>query len=248
MILVLGGTFEARQLAALLVARNERFVSSLAGSVSHPRLPPGPVRIGGFGGPDGLLAWLQCHRVRAVVDATHPFAERISSSAVIACEQARLPLLRLEREGWRERPGDVWHWVKTLPEAAQLVDELKPQRVFLTTGRQGLEAFAHLCAPWFLVRCVDAPSRPLPASSELLLDRGPYTLASERALLERHQIDMLITKDSGGSHTSAKLQAARERRLPVIVVRRPDRPALLPRVTDAPQALAWLTRLPSIAE
>lgn len=241
MILLLGGTAEARQLAAALVACDVRVVSSLAGRVCRPRLPPGEVRVGGFGGPAGLHAWLGEHGVRAVLDATHPFAERISASAASACERAGVPLLRLERPGWQERTGDRWQWADTLEHAAELIGRLKGGRIFLTTGRQGLASFAHLCDPWFLIRCVDPPPAPLPARNQLLLNRGPYTLAGERALIDRHAIDLLVTKDSGGQHTAAKLDAAREKGLPVVVVRRPVRPAGVPHVADVEQALAWLS-------
>src|SRR5206468_1622063 len=149
-------------------------------------------------------------------DATHPFAKRISASAAWACPAAGVPLLRLERAPWRPRPGDDWHRVADLAAAAALAPELG-RRGLLTTGRQGLGAFAAVDGVWFLVRCVDSPQPPLPRDHELLLDRGPYTLAGELALVDSHRIDLVITKDSGGWLTEAKLGAARERGLPVIV-------------------------------
>ena len=236
MILVLGGTSEARELAAALYERGVPVTTSLAGRVTRPRLPPGEVRIGGFGGPDRLAGWLAAHHVSRVVDATHPFAERISASAVAACTEARVPLLRLERPGWSERPGDCWHWVDDLAGAAARVPALG-ERVLLTTGRQGLEAFAALEA-WFLIRCVEQPGPPLPARHEIVLDRGPYTLEGELALIDRHRIAVLVTKDSGGGYTSAKLDAARARGLPVLVVRRPNRPAG-DSVGSVEEALTW---------
>src|SRR4051794_11331175 len=142
MILVLGGTAEARELAAALHAQRIAVTSSLAGRVANPRLPAGAVRIGGFGGPEALAAWLREHAVRAVVDATHPFAERISASAARACGAAGVPLLRLERPGWTARAGDDWHRVPDLPTAVALAPGLG-RRALLTTGRQGLAAFAH---------------------------------------------------------------------------------------------------------
>lgn len=237
-VLVLGGTAEARELAALLHERGVAVVSSLAGRVARPRLPVGEVRIGGFGGPAGLAAWLQERRVAAVVDATHPFAERISASAAQACPAARVPLVRLERPGWCEQPGDRWHWVDDLPEAAALAPRLGT-RVLLTTGRQGLAAFAGVEQAWFLVRCVDPPAPPLPRRHELLLDRGPYTLDGELRLIDRHGIDLVVSKDSGGSYTRAKLDAARERNLEVILVRRPPRPQVDAAASSA-EALTWL--------
>jgi precorrin-6A/cobalt-precorrin-6A reductase len=236
-VLVLGGTAEARELAeALTTEPGLRVVSSLAGRVSRPRLPAGDVRIGGFGGPAGLAAWLAERGVDAVVDATHPFAERISASAVTACGRCGVPLLRLERPGWTPRAGDRWQWVDDLDEAARAIEP--GRRVLLTTGRQGLAAFAHRDDAWFLVRCVDEPQPPLPPRHELLLDRGPYALAGELALVDEHRIELVVTKDSGGVHTRPKLDAARERGLPVIVVRRPPRPAV-ETVTSVGDALRW---------
>jgi precorrin-6A/cobalt-precorrin-6A reductase len=237
-ILILGGTAEARALAADLDARGVRATSSLAGRVAQPRLPAGEVRIGGFGGPDGLSAWLREHAVTAVVDATHPFARRISAAAVAACAAAGVPLLRLERPGWSERPGDRWTWVDDIDAAATAVGSLGG-RVLLTTGRQDLAAFAAIDRAWFLIRCVDPPSTPLPPHHQLILDRGPYTLEGEGGLIDRHRIELLVTKDSGGSHTVAKLDAARERGVPVIVVRRPSRPDV-DAVPEVGAALAWV--------
>jgi precorrin-6A/cobalt-precorrin-6A reductase len=236
-VLLLGGTGEARVLAAALARDGVPVISSLAGRVARPRLPEGEVRIGGFGGPDGLAHWLGENGIAAVVDATHPFAERISGSAALACERAGLPLLRLERQGWNERPGDDWHWVGGSDAAAAAIPGLGT-RVFLTTGRQGLAAFAGVAA-WFLVRCIDSPEPPLPARHELLLDRGPYSLDGELALIDRHALDLLVTKDSGGRLTEAKLDAARMRGLPVIVIRRPARPDV-PTVHDVAGAIEWL--------
>ncbi len=236
-VLVLGGTGEARELAAALTRDGVPVISSLAGRVASPRLPEGEVRVGGFGGPEALARWLVENDIAAVVDATHPFAERISSSAAAACERAEVPLLRLERPGWSEGPGDDWHWVDDTGAAAAALPALGG-RVFLTTGRQGLAAFADAPA-WFLVRCIDPPDPPLPERCELVLDRGPFTLEGELALIDRHGIDLLVTKDSGGGLTEAKLEAARTRRLPVIVIRRPPRPRTAT-VEDVPAALAWL--------
>lgn len=237
MILILGGTAEARQLAAALDARGLAVTSSLAGRVTQPRLPAGEVRIGGFGGPEALARWLTEHAVAAVVDATHPFAQRISASAVVACVAADVPMLRLERPGWSERSGDHWTWVDDLRGAAAAIDDIGA-RVFLTTGRQGLSAFSAVEDAWFLIRCIDLPRPPLPGDHELILDRGPYTLPGELALIDRYRIDVVVTKDSGGELTVAKLDAARERGLPVIVVRRPARPGA-DTVIDVADAAAW---------
>jgi precorrin-6A/cobalt-precorrin-6A reductase len=237
-ILVLGGTAEARQLAAELLAQGVPVTSSLAGRVSRPRLPAGEVRLGGFGGPEGLARWLRENGAAAVVDATHPFAEGIAATAAGGCELAGTPLLRLARPGWRAGPGDRWTWVDDLPEAAARVPELG-SRVLLTTGRQGLPAFAGVGDAWFLIRCIDPPEPPLPPRHELLLDRGPYTVEGELALIDAHRIDLVATKDSGGEHTAAKLEAARLRGLPVLLVRRPPRPESVAEVDSVERALAW---------
>ncbi|MEV4151070.1 cobalt-precorrin-6A reductase [Amycolatopsis sp. NPDC049691] len=236
MILILGGTGEARNLAEELVKSDVRVVSSLAGRVARPRLPAGEVRVGGFGGPDGLAAWLRENDVTAVVDATHPFAERIGANAAKAAERTGIPLLRLARPGWEPGEDDVWHWADDLEDAAKKLPGLG-ERVFLTSGRQGLPAFAHLDDLWFLIRCVDPPQPPLPRHHELILARGPYEVAAERELLER--VDVLVTKDSGGPQTEAKLTAARELGKPVLVVRRPPRPRTETAETVA-EAVEWV--------
>jgi precorrin-6A/cobalt-precorrin-6A reductase len=238
-ILILGGTAEARELATELHGQGHHVITSLAGRVARPRLPVGEVRIGGFGGPDALAAWLLSNEIAAVVDATHPFAERISASAARAAVQAGVPLLRLERPGWTEGPGDQWHWVDGLDEAAARVPKLG-SRVLLTTGRQGLTAFAGVSDAWFLIRCVDPPDDPMPPRCEILLDRGPYTLQGELALIDDHDIDLVVTKDSGGDHTRAKLDAARERGLTVIVVRQPPPPEV-ETVAWVDDVMAWVT-------
>lgn len=238
-VVILGGTEQARLLAAGLAARpGVRVVSTLAGRVASPRLPAGEVRIGGFGGPGGLAEWLRGERAAAIVDATHPFAERISASAQEAARLAGVPLLMLRRPGWTAGPGDDWRRVSTLGEAARLLPGTG-RRAFLTTGRQGLPAFAGVAGVWFLIRCVDPPDPPLPPDLELLLARGPYTVDGELALMSEHRVDVLVTKDSGGSATAAKLEAARRLGLPVIVVQRPAAPEVRT-VETVEEALSWL--------
>jgi precorrin-6A/cobalt-precorrin-6A reductase len=241
MILLLGGTREARDLAVLLDGAGQRFVSSLAGRVARPRLPVGAVQIGGFGGVDGLRSYLAEHRVSAVVDATHPFATGMSANAAAACTADGVPLLRLERPGWSEAPGaDGWHWVDSHDEAAALTATLG-DRPLLTIGRQALHRFVGPLADKAVVaRVVDPPEIELPASWTVLLNRGPYELEGERTLLA--PLDVLVTKDSGGDHTWPKMQAADELGIPVVVVRRAPVPDGVERVSDAVSAAAWIAR------
>ncbi|GAA0455124.1 precorrin-6A reductase [Paractinoplanes deccanensis] len=220
-ILILGGTTEARALAGALAPRCT-VITSLAGRTSAPLLPDGQVRIGGFGGAEGLRAYLVAERIDVLVDATHPFAAGISANAATAARAAGVPLIVLRRPGFREEPGDSWHRVADLAAAASLLPRLGARRVFLTTGRQGIAAFAEVDA-WFLARSVEPPQPPMPARMEVVLDRGPFTLDGERRLLDQHRIDVVVTKDSGGA--DGKLVAARERGIPVVMVERPPLPA-----------------------
>ncbi|MGX7829506.1 cobalt-precorrin-6A reductase [Actinokineospora sp. 24-640] len=237
-VLILGGTGEARALAAALHPRHD-VTTSLAGRVRDPKLPVGGVRVGGFGGPTALAGWLRQEAIDAVVDATHPFAERISASAAEAASAAGVPLLLLRRPGWSAGEGDLWHRVADLPTAAAVLAGLG-ERVFLTTGRQGLAVFAQ-CPQWFLVRCVDPPDPPLPAAAEVVLARGPYTVDGEVALMLAHRVDVLVTKDSGGPLTAAKLTAARRLGIPVVMVERPAPPPVRA-VSTVAQAVAWLAQ------
>jgi precorrin-6A/cobalt-precorrin-6A reductase len=238
-VLILGGTAEARALADALSWAD--VVTSLAGRTAAPALPTGEVRIGGFGGRAGLAAYLADERIGAVVDATHPFAAAITASAVSAAATAGVPLVVLRRPGWTAGPGDDWRRVPSLAAAAQTVPPLG-ERVFLTIGRQGAREFAGVGECWFLIRCVDPPSPPLPPRHEVLLDRGPFALDGELALLRGHRIDVLVTKDSGGPMTAAKLAAARELAIPVVMVDRPPMPAA-PTVDSVAAAIAWLTEV-----
>ncbi|MDQ0994218.1 cobalt-precorrin-6A reductase [Streptomyces sp. V3I7] len=239
-VLVLGGTTEARRLAAELAARpGVRVTTSLAGRVTRPGAVDGEVRIGGFGGAEGLACWLRERQVHAVVDATHPFAAGITAGAVRAAAETGLPLVVLRRPGWHAGPGDHWHPVPSLDAAARALPGLG-RRVFLSTGRLGLAAFAHLRELHFVVRSVEPPEPPMPPDAQVILARGPFTVADESALLREHRIDVIVTKDSGGEATAAKLTAARRLGLPVVVVRRPPLPDGVTAVADVAGALERL--------
>jgi precorrin-6A/cobalt-precorrin-6A reductase len=243
-VLVLGGTTEGREVAAALaVDREVEVITSLAGRVRDVRLPRGEVRIGGFGGVEGLSAWLTEQRIDALIDATHPFAAAITEHAAAAAAATGVPAIHLRRPGWTERAGDRWRRVADLPGAAAAVAESAAGRVLLTIGRQGVSAFAGLDRPWFLIRCIDPPAGPLPPRHDILTARGPFDLAGERALLADRGIELMVTKDSGGAATAAKLTAAREAGIGVVVVDRPPPPAGATAVESVAAALAWLASL-----
>lgn len=235
-VLVLGGTLQARTLAGLLAGEGVDVVSSLAGRTATPLLPRGEVRIGGFGGADGLARWLRSAGVDAVIDATHPFAATITANAADATTREGVPFVVLQRPGWQPQPGDDWRWVDTVPDANAHLHA--GHRVFLATGRGDLAAFAGRDDLWFLLRTIDPPRGPLPRHHTVIHGRGPYDTASESALLARHRIDVLVTRDSGGPMTG-KLVAARERGLPVVVARRPPPPPVDVVATEQ-DALEWL--------
>ncbi|MBU9765452.1 cobalt-precorrin-6A reductase [Mycobacterium sp. TNTM28] len=241
-VLLLGGTGEARALAAALPPGIE-VISSLAGRVPDPALPVGPVRIGGFGGVDGLRRWLLTERVDAVVDATHPFAATITAHAAQVCAELGLPHLVLARPAWA--PGAA-ALVGSDRDAAETVVAHGYSRVFLTTGRSGTAAFKGVDA-WFLIRAVTAPDRDtLPPNHELLLSRGPYDYDGELALLREHRIDALVTKNSGGAMTEPKLRAAETAGVPVVMVDRPPLPPGVQTVATVPDAVevvgTWVRR------
>ncbi len=238
-VLLLGGTAEARALAKTLHPHVD-IVSSLAGRVPDPALPAGPVRIGGFGGVDGLRRWLQDEHIDAVVDATHPFAATMTAHAAEACGELHMPHLVLARPAWEPGAAIV---VASDTETADAVATQCYSRVFLTTGRSGVKAFADSDA-WFLIRAVTAPdAASLPRHHQLLLSRGPYRYDDELSLLREHHIDALVTKNSGGDMTRAKLDAAAALNIPVVMVARPQLPAGVAAVGTVEEAAEWVAGL-----
>jgi precorrin-6A/cobalt-precorrin-6A reductase len=241
-VLILGGTTESRRLAAALAYD---VISSLAGRTSNPLHIPGEVRTGGFGGTTGLVRYLRDERIDAVVDATHPFAATMTRHAVEAGKRAGVPVVILRRPGWVEAEGDDWRRVRDLDAAAAEMPRLG-DRVFLTTGRQSVSAFATVEGVWFLSRSVEMPAPPMPRQLEVVLDRGPFTRDGEWKLLREHRINLLVTKDSGGP--APKLEAARELGLTVVMVDRPVNPEA-PTVTTVAEAVEWVRRaLPKVAK
>jgi precorrin-6A/cobalt-precorrin-6A reductase len=238
-ILLLGGTGEARTLATRLHPDYD-IVSSLAGRVPDPALPVGPVRIGGFGGVEGLREWLGANHIGAVIDATHPFAATITGHAAQVSAELGLPHLVLSRPAW-DPAGAIR--VGSDVEAAHVVADQHYSRVFLTTGRSGVRPFTTSHA-WFLIRVVTPPDADvLPCNHELLLSRGPYGYADECALLRDNRIDVLVTKNSGGALTEAKLKAAADLGIAVVMIDRPPLPHGLTAVGTVDEAANWVGQL-----
>jgi precorrin-6A/cobalt-precorrin-6A reductase len=238
-ILLLAGSSEASELAARFAADPGLTVtSSFAGRVKALSLPPGDVRVGGFGGPEGLARWLAENHIAAVIDATHPFTAHMPHHVVLACRSLDVPHLRVLRPEWEPEPGDRWAVVPDLEAAAAALHERRARRVFLTTGRQELAPFAHVDPEtWFLVRTIEMPD-PMPLShAEVVLSRGPFSLAAESALMRHHRIDTLVTKNSGGFAAAAKLQAARALGVDVVMIARPATEGNSVGTTD--EAMKW---------
>ena len=241
-LLILGGTAEAAALARGAISRFGDALgvtTSLAGRTERPGSLPGQIRIGGFGGAPGLATYLSDHAISRVIDATHPFAARISAAARLACDRARVPRLMMLRSPWRRHPLDRWIEVANMAAAAAIVGRVG-RRAWLTIGAGEITCFSAATEIRFLVRLVDPPRQRLPLQSyEVVIGRGPFTLAEERHYLRQHAIDVLVCKASGGAATEAKIVAARELGLPVIMVRRPPRePGDAVETIDA--ALEWL--------
>jgi precorrin-6A/cobalt-precorrin-6A reductase len=253
-ILILGGTFEARRLAAALAARPDLSVTlSLAGRTADPAPQPVPVRIGGFGGAEGLARQLKTAGIDVLVDATHPYAAVISANAARAAEIARTPLLALRRPPWDAVAGDRWTEVADAAEAVRVLGE-PPRRVFLALGGKATAPFAAAPQHHYVIRSVD-PVRPEAAIAGALYitGRGPFDAAGELALLKEHRIEMVVARNSGGGATYGKIAAARTLSLPVVMLRRPslrEVPGLeAASVETVEEAVAWIDHasMPAVA-
>ena len=238
-ILILGGTVEANRLAAAL-ADDPRVeaVLSYAGRTENPAPPPIAWRVGGFGGIDGMVDYLRAENIARVIDATHPFAAQISAHAIAACAVTSVPLLALERLPWPHTPGDRWIEVDDIAAAAEALGAA-PRRVFLGIGRLHLQTFAAHPQHAYLVRVVDPPRAPLPLTAEVIVARGPFDRAGDRAMLTDYRADIVVARNAGGNSASAKIEAARDLALPVVMVRRPLIP-LRQTVETVAEVLRWL--------
>jgi precorrin-6A/cobalt-precorrin-6A reductase len=240
-VLLLGGTTEAAQMARALADAGVDSVYSYAGRTESPVAQPLPIRVGGFGGVDGLKAYIKAEAITHVIDATHPFAAKISANAVAACHESQTPLIALERAPWKAGEGDRWTHVTDLEAAVTAIGQTS-RRVFLAIGRQNLATFTKAPQHHYLLRLVDPPTEALPLpDAHAVIARGPFTPEGDRALLSDHRIDVIVAKNAGGAGAEAKLTAARALALPVILI---DRPPVPPRpiARSAAEVMAWLTQ------
>ncbi len=238
-VLILGGTTEASALATLL-AGDSRFeaILSFAGRTAAPKTQPVATRVGGFGGADGLVRYIQEEAIDAVIDATHPYAPRISANAVVACKRAGVALASLLRPPWKQEAGDNWQTAPTAVAAGLAIGK-EPRRVFLALGRQELHFFAPFARHLYIARLIEPPQGGRPHNLVVLQQRGPFDFDAELRLLKERKIDVIVSRNSGGSATYAKIDAARVLRLPVIMISRPVKPT--GHIVRTPEeALAWL--------
>lgn len=244
-ILILGGTTEARELAARLASQADLAVTvSLAGRTAAIAEHAVPIRIGGFGGADGLADHLRAEHIDALIDATHPYAAFISQNAAMAADATNTPLLALRRAPWVSVAGDQWVEVANAAAAVAVLG-VEPRRVFLALGRKELDSFAEAPQHEYLVRSVDPVDPPLAVPrASYVLERGPFTQAADRALLERYDIDRIVSRNSGGTAAYAKIAAARALGVPVIMLQRPALPAVRS-VDSVEAAVAWLIHAPT---
>jgi precorrin-6A/cobalt-precorrin-6A reductase len=235
-VLLLGGTTEASAMARRLAEAGVRAVFSYAGRTAAPVAQPLPMRVGGFGGVAGLVAYLRDNAITHVIDATHPFAAQMSAHAVEACAQTGAALMAFERAPWAAQPGDQWHHVADVAGAVAALPDA-PARVFLAIGRQNIAGFAAADRHSYLLRLVDPPEQSLPHT--VVIARGPFTVEGDLALMRDHAITHVVAKNAGGTGASAKLAAARALRLPVIMIERPHVPAR-PVCDSAEAVMDWL--------
>ena len=239
-VLILGGTLDARELAGLLANRSDLDVRlSLAGRTASPVEQGVPVVSGGFGGIDGLAAFLREEQIGVLIDATHPFAANISFNAAKAAPLAKTKLLALRRAPWTKVDGDRWFDVPAVDAAVEVLGDA-PLSVFVALGRNELAPFIRAPQHFYLIRSVDPIDPPLDVPhAEYIVARGPFTAEDDRALFETHGIDIVIAKNSGGPATYSKIEAARMRRIPVVMLQRPKLPDV-PRVASVGEVVAWL--------
>ncbi|MBF9043679.1 cobalt-precorrin-6A reductase [Rhodobacterales bacterium HKCCE4037] len=238
-LLILGGTTEATALARAVADAGLPGTVSFAGRVERPVRQPLPQRVGGFGGPDGLATYLRDHEITHLIDATHPFASQMSHNAVAAAKAANIPMVALTRPAWQAQSGDAWTHVPDIAAAVEALD--RPAcNVMLAVGRMHLAEFAPNPQHRYLLRLVDPPKAPLPLpQTEVIVDRGPFSEASDRALMEAHQIDLVASKNAGGTGAYAKIAAARALNVPVLMIDRPPQPERLELATPA-DVLDWV--------
>lgn len=239
-VLILGGTGDARELAAKVAnITGIQAIASLAGATREPVTPVGNVRVGGFGGVAGLVNYLREMQIDVLIDATHPFANQISENAAQAAQEVGISRLLLNRPPWEKLPGDNWLEVNNNIDAAVALEN-QAQRVFLTIGRQEISTFAHLQNIWFLMRMIDPPKADsIIPNGVILYDKGPFSLDNERDILKQYSLDTIVSKNSGGNATYSKIIAARELGIKVIMLKRPSVPAG-EQVTDVESAVMWL--------
>jgi len=240
-LLVLGGTSEGRQLAEALAAQGRDFILSLSGATRSPAQTSGRRRVGGFGGRDGFAAYLKAESIDAIIDATHPFAAYMSVRSHGVAAELGLPYLQILRPEWVPGARDCWIAIASESEAADFI--APGQTAFLATGRQTLHRFANLTHAKLICRQIDPPVGPFPfANGAFLVGRPPFSVAHERALFQKLEIDWLVVKNAGGAASATKLTAARELKVPVLMLRRPEPPDCA-RVSDVAGALRWLGKM-----
>ncbi len=239
-LLILGGTGDAVKLAAQTInIPGLATITSLAGRTNEPGAIASPIRTGGFGGETGLATYLQTMKIDLLIDATHPFAAQISWNAAHAASTVSIPSLMLVRPAWARDRQDNWIEVESIDQAVAAIPATA-ERIFLTIGRQQLAPFATLTDRWCLMRSIDPPAADMPLPpGKMRLDRGPFSLAQELQLLKDERIDAIVSKNSGGEATYAKIIAARELCLPVVMVQRPIMPEGK-QVENVSSAIDWL--------